>query len=101
MNFKVEALPYERHNIEALEDIHLYSDKPYEAEANGSASRINFLLAIALIIIILSWLNYMNLSTAKSLERAKETGIRKVAGALEATNYFAIPFGIHFVEPCC
>ena len=81
MNFKVEALPFERHNIEPLEDIHLYSDKPYEAEANGSVSRVRFLLAIALIIIILSWLNYINLSTAKSMERAKETGIRKVAGA--------------------
>ena len=81
MDFKVESLPYERHNVEPLEDIHLYSDKPYEAQANGSASRISFLLAIALIIIILSWLNYVNLSTAKSLERAKETGIRKVAGA--------------------
>lgn len=81
MDFKVEGLKFERHNIEPVEDIHLYSDKPYEAEANGSASRISFLLAIALIIIILSWLNYVNLSTAKSLERAKETGIRKVAGA--------------------
>jgi putative ABC transport system permease protein len=81
MAFKVEALPFERHNIEPLEDIHLYSDKPYEAEANGSISRVRFLLAIALIIIILSWLNYVNLSTAKSLERLKETGIRKVAGA--------------------
>ncbi|MEM6815628.1 MAG: ABC transporter permease [Bacteroidota bacterium] len=81
MDFKVEALPFERHNLEALEDIHLYSDKPYEAEANGSANRVRFLFAIALIIIFLSWLNYVNLSTAKSLERAKETGIRKVAGA--------------------
>ncbi len=81
IDFKVESLPFERHNIEPLEDIHLYSDKPYEAEANGSASRVRFLLAIALIIIILSWLNYVNLSTAKSLERAKETGIRKVVGA--------------------
>ena len=81
MDFKVESLPYERHNVEPLEDIHLFSDKPYEAQANGSSSRVSFLLAIALIIIILSWLNYVNLSTAKSLERAKETGIRKVAGA--------------------
>ena len=81
MDFKVEALPFERHNIEPLEDIHLYSDKPYEAEANGSASSVRFLFAIALIIILLSWLNYVNLSTAKSLERAKETGVRKVAGA--------------------
>lgn len=71
----------ERHNIEALESIHLHSNKPYEAEANGSANRVNFLSAIALIVLLLSWLNYVNLATAKSLERAKEIGIRKVAGA--------------------
>ena len=81
MNFKVESLPFERHNMEPLETIHLHSDKPYEAQTNGSANRVNFLLAIAFIIILLSWLNYVNLSTSKSLERAKETGIRKVAGA--------------------
>ncbi len=76
-----EQDPDERHNIEALRDIHLYSDKPYEAQANGSISRVRFLSAIAIIILILSWLNYINLSTAKSLERSKEVGIRKVAGA--------------------
>lgn len=76
-----ESSPNERHNIEPLSDIHLYSDKPYEAEANGSISRIRFLSAIALIIVVLSWLNYINLSTAKSMERAREIGIRKVAGA--------------------
>nr|WP_299386335.1 ABC transporter permease [Allomuricauda sp.] len=71
----------ERHNIEPVEDIHLYSNKPYEAEINGSISRVNFLIAIAFIIIILSWVNYINLSTTKSMERSKETGIRKVVGA--------------------
>lgn len=82
LNFKVENhLSDERHNIESIESIHLNSDKPYEAEANGSAQRVKFLLAIAFIIIVLSWLNYINLSTTQSLERAKETGIRKVAGA--------------------
>ncbi len=73
--------PDERHNIEPIQDIHLYSNKPYEAEANGSVTRVKFLMAIAFIILILSWLNYINLSTTKSLERAKEVGIRKVAGA--------------------
>lgn len=71
----------ERHNIEVLESIHLHSNKPYEAEVNGSATRVNFLGAISIIILLLSWLNYVNLSTAKSLERAKEIGIRKVVGA--------------------
>ncbi|BAO76514.1 hypothetical protein WPG_2284 [Winogradskyella sp. PG-2] len=77
----IENDPDERHNIEPLTDIHLYSDKPYEAEANGSSSRVKFLTVIAIIILILSWLNYVNLSTVKSLERSREVGIRKVAGA--------------------
>ncbi len=77
----LEEVNDERLNIEPIEDIHLYSNKPYEAEANGSAVRITFLTAIAFIILILSWLNYINLSTTKSLERAKEIGVRKVAGA--------------------
>ncbi len=80
-NTDFEDDPDERHNIEALTDIHLYSNKPYEAEANGSISRIRFLSAIAFIILVLSWLNYVNLATAKSLERSREVGIRKVAGA--------------------
>ncbi|WP_108870238.1 ABC transporter permease [Aquimarina aquimarini] len=71
----------ERYSIEPIEAIHLHSNKPYEAETNGSISRIKFLTAIAFIILLLSWLNYINLSTTKSLERAKEVGVRKVAGA--------------------
>ena len=39
------------------------------------------MLIIAVLIIIIAWVNYVNLSTAKSLERAKEVGIRKVTGA--------------------
>lgn len=80
----IEGNERERHNIEAIEDIHLLSDKPYEVSVNGSATRVKFLSAIAFIILILSWLNYINLSTTKSLERAKETGIRKVAGAQQS-----------------
>ena len=81
INLDIENDPDERHNIEHLTDIHLHSDKPYEAEANGSNSRVQFLSVIAIIILILSWLNYINLSTVKSLERSREVGIRKVAGA--------------------
>ncbi len=81
LNSNFEDNVDERHNIEPLENIHLYSNKPYEAEANGSIMRVKFLTAIAIIILVLSLLNYINLSTTKSLERAKEVGVRKVAGA--------------------
>lgn len=81
INTDIEHNPDERHDIERLADIHLHSNKPYEAEANGSISRVRFLSVIAIIIMALSWLNYINLSTVKSLERSKEVGIRKVAGA--------------------
>lgn len=81
MNSDIEEDDEERHNIEPLEKIHLYSNKPYEVSANGSVTRIKFLMAIAFIVLILSWLNYVNLSATKSMERAKEAGIRKVSGA--------------------
>ena len=81
MDSDIEEDTEEQHNIEPLEDIHLYSNKPYEVSANGSVTRIKFLMAIAFIVLILSWLNYVNLSATKSMERAKETGIRKVSGA--------------------
>jgi putative ABC transport system permease protein len=44
---------------------------------------VNFLLIIALFVIIIAWINYVNLSTAKAMERAKEVGVRKVMGAFK------------------
>lgn len=76
-----EGLKNERHHLEPIEDIHLYSNKPYEAETNGSANGIKLLAIIAFITLFLSWMNYMSLSSSKSMERAKEIGIRKVVGA--------------------
>ncbi len=67
--------------IQPLQDIHLYSEKSQEAEANGSAAIVYSLLTIAAIIILLAWVNYINLSTARSLERAKEVGMRKAMGS--------------------
>jgi len=64
-----------------LGDIHLYSNYNQEAEVNGSGSAVNFLFLIALIIMGIAWINYINLSTARSVERAKEVGVRKVLGA--------------------
>src|SRR3569623_542564 len=62
-------------------DIHLYSNYNQDAEVNGSGSAVNFKFLIALIILGIAWINYINLSTARSVERAKEVGVRKDLGA--------------------
>jgi len=67
--------------LQPLTDIHLTSHYQQEYETNGDRSTVNLLLAIAIFIIGIAWVNYINLSTARSLTRAKEVGLRKVAGA--------------------
>lgn len=65
-----------------LTDIHLYSNYNQEAEVNGNGQSVYFLFLIAIFIIGIAWINYINLATARSLERAKEVGVRKVMGAV-------------------
>lgn len=67
--------------IQPLRDIYLYSDLVQEARVNGSGRQVNFLWIISVFIVLLAWINYINLSTSRALERAKEVGIRKVIGA--------------------
>ena len=93
--------------LERLNSIHLNKNKVllYEEETTGKQS-IYLLLVIAFIIIIIAWVNYINLSTAKALDRAKEVGVRKVSGAnkrnligqffLESILFNAISFLITF-----
>jgi putative ABC transport system permease protein len=52
-----------------------------EIEAQGSAKTLYFLVILGVFILVIAWINYVNLSTAKSMERAREVGVRKVAGA--------------------
>jgi putative ABC transport system permease protein len=67
--------------LQPLRDIHLTSRLSDEVEANGDESIVNFLGLIGLFVLAIAWINYVNLSTAKALERAKEVGVRKVMGA--------------------
>jgi putative ABC transport system permease protein len=67
-----------------LQDIHLYSHYIEEAEPNGNGQSVTFLFLISFFIICIAWINYINLATARSLERAREVGVRKVLGALRA-----------------
>ncbi|MFB6098885.1 MAG: ABC transporter permease, partial [Salinibacter sp.] len=67
--------------LQPLTDIHLYSDLSLEIEPNGSATYVYLFAAIALFILLLAGVNFVNLSTARSLERAREIGVRKTIGA--------------------
>ncbi|MEM6846360.1 MAG: ABC transporter permease, partial [Bacteroidota bacterium] len=71
----------EKFSLQPLKKAHLYSDFEYEIGITGSSTVVWGLLIIAIAILTIAWINYINLATAKSLERAKEVGIRKVAGA--------------------
>lgn len=88
--------------LQPMEDIHLTSALNDEPELNGDKSSITFLLFIAVFIILIAWVNYVNLATSRSLDRAREVGIRKVLGSLRVqlmvqflfesllVNFFAI-----------
>jgi len=95
--------------LQAFNSIHLYSNYPGEAEKNGNYKSVYFLLAISLMIILIAWLNYINLATSRSLERAREVGLRKVSGATKTQlitqflleslfiNLIAVLLGLFFV----
>lgn len=75
-----DKLGDERFNVQPMADIHLYSHKTYEPEANSDANTVSFLSIIALFILIIAWVNYINLATARSVERAREVGVKKALG---------------------
>ncbi len=74
---------YIRATLTPLTSIHLHSNRTAELEANGNVEYIYIFSAIALMILLIACVNFMNLSTARSSNRAKEVGVRKVLGSLK------------------
>jgi putative ABC transport system permease protein len=72
------------YHLMPLTDIHLHSDKSYELEVNGNITYVYIFSVIAVFILLIACVNFMNLSTARSANRAKEVGIRKVAGSVRS-----------------
>ena len=68
-----------------LTAIHLHSNKTAELGANGNIQYVYIFSAIAVFILLIACVNFMNLSTARSANRAKEVGIRKVLGSLRGS----------------
>jgi putative ABC transport system permease protein len=67
--------------LQKLPDIHLTSNRDSEWRANGSIASVYTFSAIALFVLLIACINFMNLTTARSTQRAREVGVRKVVGA--------------------
>ena len=67
--------------LQPLNKIHLISDLEAELRPNGSMTAVYIFGVVAIFILLLACINFINLSTARSLERAKEVGIRKTFGS--------------------
>ncbi|MBD3616758.1 MAG: ABC transporter permease [Gracilimonas sp.] len=75
-------------NLQPITDIHLYSDRDQEMNPNSSYLYIYILIAVAGFIVIIACINFMNLSTARSLERSREVGLRKVMGGYRQQLFY-------------
>jgi putative ABC transport system permease protein len=71
--------------IQPLTDIHLRSNLKWELSQNGDITYVNILLIIAVFVVLIASINYVNLSTARAAKRGKEIGIRKVTGAFKVS----------------
>jgi putative ABC transport system permease protein len=67
--------------LEPITGIYLHSQRKYQIGPTSSAWTVYAFLAIALFVLLIACVNYMNLATARSLQRAREVGVRKTLGA--------------------
>ncbi len=82
-HFKGEEVTgtFEEFYLQSINDMHLNRDLQYEYIVTNDGTTVYMLIAVALFILLMAWINYVNLTTSRSLERAKEVGLRKVIGA--------------------
>ena len=71
----------ERVIAQKVGDIHLYSHKTFETEANGDPRSVYLLLGVAVLVLLGAFVNYVNLTTSRALDRAREIGVRKAVGS--------------------
>ena len=69
------------YHLQPLKNIHLYSHYMMEPGENGDGKTVYLLLGIAFFIVVIAWVNYINLATARAITRAREVGVRKAIGS--------------------
>ncbi|MCK8492685.1 ABC transporter permease [Spirosoma sp. RP8] len=74
-----------RPTLQPLTDLHLYSDYKNGKSVGGRIEYVRVFALVALFILLIACVNFMNLATARSATRAKEVGVRKVVGALRSS----------------
>jgi putative ABC transport system permease protein len=69
------------YSLQSISDIHLHSPVRYDTEPTGNSAYVYIFAFVGFFILLIAGLNFMNLSTSRSIKRAKEVGLRKVVGA--------------------
>lgn len=96
--------------LQPIQAIHLESKLWGELEVNGDARTVNFLNIVAIFILLIAWINYINFSIARSSENSKEISIRKISGSSRTQliaqlltdsaliNLFAVCISLAFIQ---
>ena len=74
----------EKFYLQPMKDAHLYSDYEYDIAVTASGKAVWAMLIVAAFILVIAWINYINLTTSRAIDRAKEVGLRKVMGAFKS-----------------
>ncbi len=99
---RLPAWKRENHHIDytlrPFQDIHLYSDCNWDIAIKGNLQDLVFIFLLGVGIMIIGWVNYMNINIVHSIRRVKEFGLRKVLGAenLQQTLQIGVEFSITF-----
>ena len=86
--FMKEAFFLLEFRLVKLTDIHLHSSVSNELEVNGNYRNVVSLGILACLVLLIAFINYINLATSRSIERAHEVGVRKISGALQKDLIF-------------
>ena len=81
VGYQTDGVTHFELSFQPLTSIHLYSDLTKEAAVNGNGKLVWFMVLIAALILIIAYVNYINLSTIKSMDRAREVGLRRTFGS--------------------
>lgn len=88
-------------NLQPLLDIRLNADIDNQIEPIGNITYLYLFISIAIATLLIACINFINLSTARSLQRVKEVGMRKGNGCLEKPTHLPISWRITSVQPYC